>query len=343
MGSISEIRLKRIEVSRVKHPKLSNPSLPSGVEIITIPILEDQNLKDEDHRIFLMEENESRIYLKISKKRETLKVEELNRIIKLVKGIFFEEISQDNQLKNWFYKQWKNENKWTDVEPSWVNNIKNWSQGWIPLIFLKRNNKNWTDEILELLNSYFNAEFFEVIISPSIMFLIVSNRDLELVQKKDLEEFALGLYEMLQSEWTEEIKVGIHFSANSINALVSNGFDLLQDEKWVNKLWNDITLFTPWHHQLERLIFKIPRTDIDRLTSNRWEIDENIIKTLVVFFDEDLNMSETARRLFIHRNTLQYRIDKFKQQTGLDVKKFEDAILAKVIFILNRNSEQIAQ
>ncbi|WP_420871911.1 helix-turn-helix domain-containing protein [Cohnella rhizosphaerae] len=48
----------------------------------------------------------------------------------------------------------------------------------------------------------------------------------------------------------------------------------------------------------------------------------------------DCNVSETAKRLFIHRNTLLYRLDKLKQEAGLDVRSFNDAILVRLLMLL---------
>jgi len=48
----------------------------------------------------------------------------------------------------------------------------------------------------------------------------------------------------------------------------------------------------------------------------------------------DCNVSETAKKLYIHRNTLLYRLDKFKQETGLDVRTFNDAVLVKIALLL---------
>lgn len=53
--------------------------------------------------------------------------------------------------------------------------------------------------------------------------------------------------------------------------------------------------------------------------------EHEIILTLKVFFEENLNVSEAAKQLYIHRNSLQYRLDKFYQRTGYDVRRFQDA------------------
>ncbi|SHE72813.1 carbohydrate diacid regulator [Thermoanaerobacter uzonensis DSM 18761] len=64
--------------------------------------------------------------------------------------------------------------------------------------------------------------------------------------------------------------------------------------------------------------------------------DEELIQTLNVFFRNSLNLSETARELYIHRNTLVYRLDKIFKMTGLDAKNFDDAVLLKTILVLTK-------
>jgi len=57
------------------------------------------------------------------------------------------------------------------------------------------------------------------------------------------------------------------------------------------------------------------------------KIDEETIKTMQIFFDNNLNISETARKMYLHRNTLVYRIEKFNKLTDLDITKFSSASL----------------
>jgi len=69
--------------------------------------------------------------------------------------------------------------------------------------------------------------------------------------------------------------------------------------------------------------------------------DEEIRTTLETFFALDCNVSETAKRLYIHRNTLLYRMDKFKQETGLDVRTFNDAVLVKLELLLYKVTKRL--
>ena len=64
------------------------------------------------------------------------------------------------------------------------------------------------------------------------------------------------------------------------------------------------------------------------------EMDEETLSTINKFFENSLNVSETSRQLYIHRNTLVYRLDKLQKSTGLDLRVFEDAITFKIALMV---------
>ena len=65
-------------------------------------------------------------------------------------------------------------------------------------------------------------------------------------------------------------------------------------------------------------------------------IDGDLMFTINKFFENNLNISETSRKLFVHRNTLVYRIEKIKRVTGLDLRNFEDAIVFKIALMVSK-------
>ena len=65
------------------------------------------------------------------------------------------------------------------------------------------------------------------------------------------------------------------------------------------------------------------------------EFDHEILSTIDNFFENNLNVSETARQLFVHRNTLVYRIEKLQKSTGLDIRTFEDAMTLKIALMVS--------
>ena len=89
-----------------------------------------------------------------------------------------------------------------------------------------------------------------------------------------------------------------------------------------------------------RLIYQLPmplcRMFIEEIFGDRnpEDFDEETITTINKFFENSLNVSETSRQLFIHRNTLVYRLDKLQKSTNLDLRVFEDAITFKIALMV---------
>ena len=71
------------------------------------------------------------------------------------------------------------------------------------------------------------------------------------------------------------------------------------------------------------------------------EFDQEILTTINTFFDNNLNVSETARQLFVHRNTLVYRIEKLQKSTGLDIRTFDDAMTLKIALMVNAYMKEL--
>ncbi len=88
-----------------------------------------------------------------------------------------------------------------------------------------------------------------------------------------------------------------------------------------------------------RLIYQLPGSLCEMFIQEVFgdrplDIDEETLQTVDRFFENDLNISETARQLYIHRNTLVYRLERFEKIIGLDVRKFEDAMTFKLAMMV---------
>ncbi|MBE5824195.1 MAG: PucR family transcriptional regulator [Butyrivibrio sp.] len=90
-----------------------------------------------------------------------------------------------------------------------------------------------------------------------------------------------------------------------------------------------------------RLIYQLPeslcRLFIDEIFGDNEvpdDLDEETLNTINKFFENNLNVSETSRQLFVHRNTLVYRIEKLEKSCGLDVRKFDDALTFKIAMMV---------
>ena len=71
------------------------------------------------------------------------------------------------------------------------------------------------------------------------------------------------------------------------------------------------------------------------------DFDEEMMATMEKFMECSLNVSETSRQLFIHRNTLVYRLDRMQKLTGLDLRNFDDAITFKLAMMVSKYMKYI--
>jgi len=91
---------------------------------------------------------------------------------------------------------------------------------------------------------------------------------------------------------------------------------------------------------LGRIIYQLPTTLCEMFLNEVFKkspietLDEDTIETINKFFENNLNVSETSRKLYVHRNTLVYRLEKIKKITGLDLREFDHAIVFKVAMMV---------
>ena len=91
-----------------------------------------------------------------------------------------------------------------------------------------------------------------------------------------------------------------------------------------------------------RLIYQLPTTLCKKFLDEVFKkgslehLDNDTVFTIQKFFENSLNISETARKLYVHRNTLVYRLDKIQKNTGLDLRHFDDAIIFKIAMMVKK-------
>ena len=93
---------------------------------------------------------------------------------------------------------------------------------------------------------------------------------------------------------------------------------------------------------LSRIIYQLPTTLCEMFLNEVFKknsietLDEDTLETINRFFENNLNVSETSRKLYVHRNTLVYRLEKIKKLTGLDLREFDHAIVFKVAMMVKQ-------
>ena len=109
----------------------------------------------------------------------------------------------------------------------------------------------------------------------------------------------------------------------------------------INQLFNSDKKVVAYSNLgIGRLIYQLPMPLCKMFIKEIFEektpdqFDEETLTTINKFFENNLNVSETSRQLYIHRNTLVYRLDKLEKSTGLDLRIFDDAITFKIALMV---------
>lgn len=166
----------------------------------------------------------------------------------------------------------------------------------------------------------------------------VLQQRMQLTVEEELAAFTDGLHEVIANEWVGVFHLSVakpEFNIISLPPAIS----LLSEITELGKKFKvGEHVYFPWQFHLERLIYSIPEEEranyLKGMSNSSILFEDETISTLETFFQMDCNVSETAKRLYIHRNTLIYRLDKIKQETGLDVRTFKDAVLVKLTLFM---------
>lgn len=204
-------------------------------------------------------------------------------------------------------------------------------------------------ELEKLLRSFFAEEIVLVPLQRNEWLILsplsplsdsrMDGADEDESEEDSLMSIGLGLHEMLASEWLGECHLAVSFPIQPSKTIVESTALLRETVQLGRRFRHGSNVHLPWQLHLERLLSTIPEPDRARFVEQAFSrsdyyVEPEIMTTLETFFSLDCNVSETAKKLYIHRNTLLYRLDKLKQETGLDVRQFRDAVMVKVILLL---------
>ena len=162
------------------------------------------------------------------------------------------------------------------------------------------------------------------------------------IDEKDIDKLASSIVDTLSGEFYTHCTVGIGTVVNSIKDL-ARSFKEAQVALEVGKVFDTEKPIVSYNHLgIARLIYQLPTTLCEMFLKEVFRkgsidsLDHETLFTIQRFFENSLNVSETSRKLFVHRNTLVYRLEKIKKITGLDLREFEDAIVFKVALMVKK-------
>ncbi len=159
---------------------------------------------------------------------------------------------------------------------------------------------------------------------------------------EDLEKIATSIEDTLRNELFIKTVIGIGTVVSHLREL-ADAYKEAQTAIEVGKVFEtDKSIINYENLGIGRLIYQLPTTLCEIFLSEVFEknsidaLDQETLFTINKFFENNLNVSETSRRLFVHRNTLVYRLEKIKRQTGLDLRRFDHAIVFQVALMVRK-------
>ncbi len=162
------------------------------------------------------------------------------------------------------------------------------------------------------------------------------------IENKDLEKLARSIVDTLSSEFYTHAVIGIGTTVDKLKD-VGRSFKEAQVALEVGKIFDTEKPIVSYDSLgIARLIYQLPTTLCESFLREVFKngtiasLDQETLFTIQRFFENNLNVSETSRKLFVHRNTLVYRLEKIKKITGLDLREFDHAIVFKIALMVQK-------
>ena len=162
------------------------------------------------------------------------------------------------------------------------------------------------------------------------------------IEVRELEKIATNIADTLSTEFYTKVSIGISSVVDNIKDL-ARAYKEAQVSLEVGKVFeNEKNILSYENLGIGRLIYQLPTTLCEMFLQEVFKrgslesLDRETLMTIQCFFENNLNVSETSRKLFVHRNTLVYRLEKIRKLTGLDLREFEHAITFKVALMVKK-------
>lgn len=207
-------------------------------------------------------------------------------------------------------------------------------------VFLIETGNEKENPASELLNGMFSPQVGDYITAVDESNVIL----IKALEKSDdyesLNQIAETIVDMMNMEAMMNVRVSYGTIVSELKE-VSKSYKEAKMALDVGKIFYAEKKVTAYNTLgIGRLIYQLPvnlcRIFIDEIFGSNVpdELDEESLTTINKFFENNLNVSETSRQLFVHRNTLVYRIEKLEKSTGLDIRTFDDALTFKIALMV---------
>ena len=209
-------------------------------------------------------------------------------------------------------------------------------------VFLVRQKGRADVAVVELLQSMFDDQQQDFVISVNETDIAVVRQVSPDITNEELMQIAKTIEDRLKTELFARTTIGIGTVSEHLREL-ADSYKEAQVAIEVGKVFDtEKTIINYKNLGIGRLIYQLPTTLCEIFLSEVFKknsidsLDQETLFTINMFFENSLNVSETSRKLFVHRNTLVYRLEKIKKLTGLDLREFDDAIIFKVALMVKK-------
>ena len=195
---------------------------------------------------------------------------------------------------------------------------------------------------IDVIQSIFPDRNKDYVISVGENDVVLVSELKDAADTKEIEKTAKNIVDTISSEFYVKVVVGIGTVVDNIKEL-ARSYKEAQVAIEVGKVFDtEKSVINYENLGIGRLIYQLPTTLCEMFLHEVFKngalesLDRETLITIQAFFENNLNVSETSRKLFVHRNTLVYRLDKIKKLTGLDLREFDHAITFKVALMVKR-------
>ena len=194
----------------------------------------------------------------------------------------------------------------------------------------------------EIIQNILSDKNKDYVINISEQDIVIVKEVSESCTTEDLEAEAQSILRQAQSEYAAKLLIGISSTVEKLKDL-ARAYKEARIALEVGKVFDiERPIMSYENLGIGRLIYQLPTTLCEIFLQEVFKkgslesLDRETLMTVQSFFENNLNVSETSRKLFVHRNTLVYRLDKIKKLTGLDLREFDHAVTFKVALMVKK-------
>ncbi len=208
------------------------------------------------------------------------------------------------------------------------------------ILFLLETRNPLDDTVTEILKNLFPSQTKTYLVGITEKTLVILRPRKASESTDDIQRLALMLIDTLNTEALAQVRIAYSGTIDTLLDL-SGAFRETSLALQVGRLfYSDQKIFPYNQLGIGRLIYRLPSTVCEQFLGEIFgedipgSFDEDLTATINKFFQNNLNIAETSRQLHMHRNTLIYRLEQIEKKTGLDIRRFEDAMTYKIAIMV---------